>query len=115
MTLSGDLAEPACVGKPRHRGRSMAGHFVRTGVCLAGDGLRLTPDEGGPAVIETMTQVGLDVHAGSTHAAAIDVASGELRRARFGGGSDEVTAATANPHSSALPSNRHHLGAPPGP
>lgn len=38
----------------------------------------------------TMTYVGLDVHARSTHAAAIDVASGELCRARFGGGSDEV-------------------------
>src|SRR5438128_8879589 len=37
-----------------------------------------------------MTYVGLDVHARSTHAAAIDVASGELCRARFGGGSDEV-------------------------
>ena len=40
----------------------------------------------------TMTYVGLDVHARSTHAAAIDVASGELRRARFGGGSDELIA-----------------------
>jgi len=39
---------------------------------------------------ETMTYVGLDVHARSTHAAAIDVVSGELHRARFGGGSDEV-------------------------
>jgi transposase len=39
-----------------------------------------------------MTYVGLDVHARSTHAAAIDVASGELRRARFGGGSEEVIA-----------------------
>ena len=38
----------------------------------------------------TMTYVGLDVHARSTHAAAIDVVSGELRRARFGGGSEEV-------------------------
>ena len=38
----------------------------------------------------TMTYVGLDVHARSTHAAAIDVATGELRRARFGGGSEEV-------------------------
>ena len=38
----------------------------------------------------TMTYVGLDVHARSTHAAAINVASGELCRARFGGGSDEV-------------------------
>jgi transposase len=41
-------------------------------------------------VIETMTYVGLDVHARSTHAAAISVASGELRRARFGGGAGEV-------------------------
>jgi len=43
-------------------------------------------------VIETMTYVGLDVHARSIHAAAIEVVSGELRRARFGGGSDEVLA-----------------------
>ncbi len=41
-------------------------------------------------MIETMTYVGLDVHARSTHAAAIDVASGELRRGRFGGGAVEV-------------------------
>lgn len=34
----------------------------------------------------TMTWVGLDVHARSTHAAAIDVMSGELSRARFGPG-----------------------------
>lgn len=40
----------------------------------------------------TMTYVGLDVHARSTHAAAIDVESGELRRARFGGGSEELIA-----------------------
>ena len=40
----------------------------------------------------TMTYVGLDVHARSIHAAAIDVESGELRRARFGGGSEEVIA-----------------------
>jgi transposase len=38
----------------------------------------------------TMTYVGLDVHARSTHAAALDVVTGELRRARFGGGSEEV-------------------------
>lgn len=38
----------------------------------------------------TMTYVGLDVHARSTHAAAIDVAIGELRRVRFGGNSEEV-------------------------
>ena len=40
----------------------------------------------------TMTFAGLDVHARSTHAAAIDVLSGELRRARFGGGSEDVVA-----------------------
>jgi transposase len=34
----------------------------------------------------TMTWVGLDVHARSTHAAALDVMSGELSRARFGPG-----------------------------
>ena len=38
----------------------------------------------------TMTYVGLDVHARSTHAAAIEVATGELGRARFGGDSEEV-------------------------
>jgi transposase len=38
----------------------------------------------------TMTWVGLDVHARSTHAAAIDVVTGELTRARFGAGSEEV-------------------------
>lgn len=37
-----------------------------------------------------MTWVGLDVHARSTHAAAVDVLTGELKRARFGPGSDEV-------------------------
>jgi transposase len=46
--------------------------------------------EEGPAVMETMTYVGLDVHARSTHAAAIDVVTGELRRKRFGIGSGEV-------------------------
>ncbi len=39
-----------------------------------------------------MTWVGLDVHARSTHAAAIDRQSGELRRARFGVGSEPVLA-----------------------
>jgi transposase len=43
-------------------------------------------------VTTTMTFAGLDVHARSTHAAAIDVPSGELRRARFGTDSDEVVA-----------------------
>jgi uncharacterized RmlC-like cupin family protein len=37
-----------------------------------------------------MTCVGLGVHVRSTHAAAIDVVSGELRRVRFGEGSEEV-------------------------
>jgi transposase len=43
-------------------------------------------------VTATMTYVGLDVHARSVHAAAIDVATGELRRARLGAGSEEVIA-----------------------
>ena len=34
----------------------------------------------------TMTWVGMDVHARSTHAAAVDVMSGELIRMRFGPG-----------------------------
>src|SRR5580700_886029 len=34
----------------------------------------------------TMTCVGLDVHARSTYAAAIDLATGEVRRSRFGRG-----------------------------
>jgi len=38
----------------------------------------------------TMTWVGLDVHARSTHAAAIDRESGELVRSRFGPGSESV-------------------------
>jgi len=35
---------------------------------------------------ETVTWAGLDVHARSTHAAAINVLSGEITRARFGSG-----------------------------
>jgi len=38
----------------------------------------------------TLTWVGLDVHARSTHAAAIDLVTGELKRARFGPGSEAV-------------------------
>ena len=34
----------------------------------------------------TMTWVGFDVHARSTHAAAINTMTGELRRERFGPG-----------------------------
>jgi transposase len=37
-----------------------------------------------------MTWVGIDVHARSTHAAAIDSLTGELRRARFGAGVEPV-------------------------
>lgn len=40
----------------------------------------------------TMTFAGLDVHARSTHAAAIDARTGELRRARFGADSEQVVA-----------------------
>ncbi len=40
----------------------------------------------------TMTFAGLDVHARSTHAAAIDVTTGELVRARFGPGIEEAVA-----------------------
>ena len=41
---------------------------------------------------ETMTWVGMDVHARSTHAAAVVAATGELRRVRFGVGSESVVA-----------------------
>ena len=37
-------------------------------------------------MVGTMTWVGLDVHARSTHAAAIDALTGELSRVRFGAG-----------------------------
>jgi transposase len=37
----------------------------------------------------TMTWVGMDVHARSTHAAAIDSMTGELTRRKFGPGVDE--------------------------
>jgi hypothetical protein len=39
-----------------------------------------------------VTYAGLDVHARSTHAAAIDVSTGELLRARFGPGIEEPVA-----------------------
>jgi transposase len=41
-------------------------------------------------VTQTMTFAGLDVHARSTHAAALDVQTGELQRARFGLGSEPL-------------------------
>jgi hypothetical protein len=44
----------------------------------------------GPAVTATMTFAGSDVHARSTHAAAIDVETGEMMRTRFGAGSEPV-------------------------
>ena len=37
-------------------------------------------------MVGTMTYVGMDVHARSTHAAAVDVMTGELSRMRFGPG-----------------------------
>lgn len=40
----------------------------------------------------TMTWVGMDVHARSTHAAAIDTMTGELRREKFGAGIDAPVA-----------------------
>ena len=41
---------------------------------------------------QTMTFAGLDVHARSTHAAALELAGGELKRVRFGPGGAEVNA-----------------------
>jgi transposase len=41
---------------------------------------------------QTMSWAGLDVHARSTHVAAVIAATGELRRARFGGDQAEVVA-----------------------
>lgn len=41
-------------------------------------------------MMQTMTWVGLDVHARSTHAAVVDAATGELRRSRMSGDADEV-------------------------
>ena len=41
-------------------------------------------------MMQTMTWVGLDVHARSTHAAVVDAETGELRRVRLGGCADEV-------------------------
>jgi transposase len=41
-------------------------------------------------MVQTMTWVGLDVHARSVHAAVVDSETGELRRARMGGATDEV-------------------------
>ena len=43
-------------------------------------------------MVPTMTYAGLDVHARSTQAAAVDVRTGELRRARFAGSGEEPLA-----------------------
>ena len=43
-------------------------------------------------MVPTMTYAGLDVHARSTHVAAVEVRTGELRRARFAGGVTEPLA-----------------------
>jgi transposase len=40
--------------------------------------------------MQTMTWIGLDVHARSVHAAIVDAQTGELRRQRLGGGVEEV-------------------------
>ncbi len=40
----------------------------------------------------TMSWAGPDVHARSTEAAAVDAATGELTRRRFGGGSEPLVA-----------------------
>ena len=64
--------------------------FVCTGVYLAGEKASADPRRReGPAMV-TMTWVGLDVHARSIEAAALDVASGELTRRRFAGESQAV-------------------------
>src|SRR5438876_3037891 len=42
--------------------------------------------------METMTWVGLDVHARSTHAAALTLPTAELQRARFGAESEAIVA-----------------------
>jgi transposase len=41
-------------------------------------------------MLQTMTWIGLDVHARSVHAAIVDGETGELRRQRLGGGVEEV-------------------------
>lgn len=42
--------------------------------------------------MNTVTWVGMDVHARSTHAAAIDLVSGEVKRRRFGAGTEAAVA-----------------------
>jgi hypothetical protein len=67
--------------------------IVGSRVCLAEDWPRLTAGTmEGLAMMETMTWAALDVHARSTHAAAVSAVSGELVRARFGGEVEPVVA-----------------------
>jgi transposase len=47
---------------------------------------------------ETMTWIGLDVHARSVHAAIVEAQTGELRRRWLGGGVDEVVGFLASQH-----------------
>jgi transposase len=46
-------------------------------------------------MVQTMTWIGLDVHARSVHAAIVDAQTGELRRRRLGGGVEEVVSLLA--------------------
>ena len=45
---------------------------------------------------QTMTWIGLDVHARSVHAALVDTETGELRRRRLGGEVEEIVAFLAS-------------------
>jgi hypothetical protein len=74
------------------RSLALAGPF-RLEIGLSGRRLgSVSPQahEGSTIRQRTLTLAGLDVHASSTHAAAIDVVAGALTRARFGGGQEEV-------------------------
>lgn len=66
--------------------------FVCTGVYLAGDGAPADPRRREGPAMATMTWVGLDVHARSIEAAAVDARSGELAHRRFSGESGPVVA-----------------------
>jgi hypothetical protein len=62
------------------------GRTLLAGVCLAGEWLRLTHEMRRSGHGWNDDVGWLDVHARSTHAAAIDVMTGELSRVRFGSG-----------------------------
>jgi len=42
--------------------------------------------------MNTVTWVGMDVHVRSTHAAAVNLLTGEVKRKRFGGGVEDPVA-----------------------